>query len=129
MVLPPLTASLSWGSWPGISCNTLPPCWGSGQWYSCDTLRHGLGAVGSGPPATHCLTAWGQWAVGLLQCAAPLPYCGVSRCGVPCRGALHGSALRCGVPCCLVLCRVLLCPGVWLPLFTAVLAWGADGAG
>ena len=64
MVLPPLTASLPWGSGPGISCNTLPPClgqWavvllrhtaprpgGSGQWTSCNALPHCLGAVGSG---------------------------------------------------------------------------------
>ena len=24
-------------------------------------------------PAMHCLTAWGQWAVALLQCTAPVP--------------------------------------------------------
>ena len=33
----------------------------------------GQRAVGSGTPATHCLTAWGQWAVQLLQCTASLP--------------------------------------------------------
>ena len=32
-----------------------------------------LGAVGSGTPAIHYLTAWGQWAVELLQCTASLP--------------------------------------------------------
>ena len=32
-----------------------------------------LGAVGSATPATHCLTAWGQLAVQLLQCTASLP--------------------------------------------------------
>ena len=32
-----------------------------------------LGAVGSATPVTHCLTAWGQWAVQLLQCTASLP--------------------------------------------------------
>ena len=31
---------------------------GSGQWTSCNTLPHCLGAVGSGPPSVHCLTAW-----------------------------------------------------------------------
>ena len=30
MVLLPFSASLPWGSGPGISCNTLPPC--LGQW-------------------------------------------------------------------------------------------------
>ena len=55
------------------------------QCNSCNTLPHRLGAVGSGTPATHCHTAWGQWAVQLLQrtallhggiglqCTAPLP--------------------------------------------------------
>ena len=32
-----------------------------------------LGAVGSATPATHCLTALGQWAAELLQCTASLP--------------------------------------------------------
>ena len=26
--------------------------------------------VGNGTPATHCLIAWGQWAVQILQCTA-----------------------------------------------------------
>ena len=47
--------------------------WGSGQWNSCKALTYCLGAVGNGIPATHCLTAWGQWAVELLQCTASLP--------------------------------------------------------
>ena len=52
---------------------------GSGQWSSrscCNALLLCLGAVGSGTPALHCLTAWGQWAVKLpllLQCTASLP--------------------------------------------------------
>ena len=46
------------------------PAW---QCNSCSTLPHCLGAVGSGTPAMHCLTAWGQWAVDLLQCTASLP--------------------------------------------------------
>ena len=33
---------------------------------------HCMGAVGGGTPAIHCLTAWGQWAVKLLQCTASL---------------------------------------------------------
>ena len=40
---------------------------GSGQWTFVNALPHCLGAVSSGPPAIHCLTAWGQWAVDLLQ--------------------------------------------------------------
>ena len=63
---------------------------GSGQWNSCNTLPHylgavdsgtfalhcltALGAVGSGTSAMHCRTAWGQWAVEPLQCTASLPW-------------------------------------------------------
>ena len=50
---------------------TLPG--GSGQWNSCNTPSHCLGAVGSATPAMHCHTAWGQWAVQLLQCTATPP--------------------------------------------------------
>ena len=52
---------------------TAPLPGGSGQWTSCSTLPHCLGALGSGTPAIHCPTAWGQWAVELLQYTAPLP--------------------------------------------------------
>ena len=60
---------------------------GSGQCTSWYALPYCLGAVGSGTPTTHCLTAggvvgcatpamhchtaWGRWAVKLLQCAGP----------------------------------------------------------
>ena len=46
---------------------------GSGQWNSCNTPPHCLGAVGGATPAMHCLTAWGQGAVELLQLIASLP--------------------------------------------------------
>ena len=46
---------------------------GSGQCNSRSTLPHCLGAVGSGTPAIHCRTAWGQWAVELPQYTASLP--------------------------------------------------------
>ena len=36
-------------------------------------LPHCVGAVGSGTPAVHCLTAWGQWAVVPLWYTASLP--------------------------------------------------------
>ena len=32
-----------------------------------------MGAGGSGNDGTHCLTAWGLWAVELMQCTARLP--------------------------------------------------------
>ena len=63
------TASLAGGSGQCNSCNALPHCLGgSGQCNSCNALPHCPGAVGSGTPAIHCLTAWGQWAVQLVQC-------------------------------------------------------------
>ena len=40
---------------------------------SCKALPRRLGAVGSATPATHCLTAWGQWVVPVLQCTSALP--------------------------------------------------------
>ena len=63
----------------GVSCQanggqctaSLPG--GSGQWNSCNALPHCPGAVGSGTPAMHGLTALGQWTVQLLQCTASLP--------------------------------------------------------
>ena len=45
---------------------------GNGSWNSCNTLPHCLGAVCSATPAMHCRTAWGQWAVQLLQRTASL---------------------------------------------------------
>ena len=42
-------------------------------WNSCNGLPQFLGAVGSVTLAIHCLTAWGQWAVQLLQCTATPP--------------------------------------------------------
>ena len=44
---------------------------GSGQWNSCNTLPHCLGAVVSATSAMYPQTARGQWAVELLQCAGP----------------------------------------------------------
>ena len=35
---------------------------------------HCLGAVDGATPAMHCRTAWGQWAVQLVQCTASLPW-------------------------------------------------------
>ena len=69
------TASLHGGSGQWNSCNAPPSLpGGSGQCNSCNALPHCLGAVGSGTPAMHRLTAWGQWAVQLLQCTASLPW-------------------------------------------------------
>ena len=38
----------------------------SGQWDSCNTMRHYWGAIGSGSPLLHRLTRK-QWKVDLLQ--------------------------------------------------------------
>ena len=46
---------------------------GSGRGNSWNTLSHCLGAVGSATLAIHCLTAWGQWVVEVLQYTATLP--------------------------------------------------------
>ena len=90
----------AWGQWAVqlLQCTASLPA-GSGQWNSCNVrahqlvgrgilprrqglpkernscnaLPHGLGAVGSASPAMHCLAAWGQWAVQLLQFTASLP--------------------------------------------------------
>ena len=68
------TAPLPRGSGQCNSCNTLPHRLEAvRQRNSCNALPHSLGAVGSGTPAMHCLTTWGQWRVQPLQCTAPLP--------------------------------------------------------
>ena len=99
---------------------------GSGQWNSCNALPHCLGAVGSGPPAMHCPTAWGQWAVQFLQCTASLPggsgqcnscngvvWCGVVWCGVVWCGVVWCGVVWCGVVWCdVVYCAVLQCSAV-----------------
>ena len=46
---------------------TASPPGGGGQCNSINTLPYCLGALGSGTPATHRLTAWGQWVVQLLH--------------------------------------------------------------
>ena len=63
-------------------CTTSAFCVVHSAWCSaphctvCALLHccRGQGAVGSGTPAMHCPTAWGQWAVRLLQYTAPLPW-------------------------------------------------------
>ena len=70
------TASLPGGSGRCNSCNAMTASLpgGSGQCNFCNALPHYPGAAGSAPPAMHCLTARGQWAVQLLQCTASLPW-------------------------------------------------------
>ena len=46
---------------------------GNGQRNSCGTLPHCLGAVGSGSPTVYRHTAFGRWALDLLQHTAALP--------------------------------------------------------
>ena len=54
--------------------NTPPHCLGgTGQRNSCNAPSNCLEAVGPGTSAIHCCTAWGQWAVKLLQYTASLP--------------------------------------------------------
>ena len=67
------TASLprASGQWNSCICNTSL-LRGNGQRSSCNALPHCLWAVGSGAPALHRHTVWGQWAVQLLQRTASL---------------------------------------------------------
>ena len=72
----------------------------------------------------HCLTAWGKWAVELLQCSASLPggsgqWCGVVWCGVVWCGVVWCGVVWCGV----VWCGVVWCGVVWCGV-----VWCAEGA-
>ena len=97
---PAMHCLIAWGQWAVhlLQC-TATPSGGCGQWNSChsrahqlggqgslpkrrslskernpcNALPHCLGAVGNATPAMHCLDAWGQWVVELLQCTATLP--------------------------------------------------------
>ena len=60
------------GSGTGLLQRTATLPGGTGQCNSCDTLPHLLGVLGRGTAAIDCLTAWGQWVAGLLQCTASL---------------------------------------------------------
>ena len=71
--LPQRTASLLGGSGQCNSCHALPQCVGAVGVQLCNALPYRLGVVGSGTRAVHRQTAWGQWAVQLLQSTAPLP--------------------------------------------------------
>ena len=67
------TAALSEGSGQRNSCNALPHCLGAvGSGTPAMHCLIAPAAVGSAIPAMHCLTAWGQWAVQLLQYTAAL---------------------------------------------------------
>ena len=67
LVLLQRTASLPGGSGQWNSCNTLPHCLGAVGTGKPTMHCHCLGAVGTGTPAAHCFAAWGRWAVELLQ--------------------------------------------------------------
>ena len=122
------TASLPGGSGQWNSCNALPHCpGGSGQWNSCHTLPHCLGAVGSGTPATHCLTAWGQWAVDPLQYTAALPGGQWAVQLLQCTASLPGGSGQCNscnaLPHCLVWCGVVWCGVVWCGVVWCGVVW------
>ena len=71
------------------TADLVPLKFGLLAWASsvCYAPPHCLGPVGSGTPATHCLTAWGLWAVKLLLCTASLP--GGSGQGNTCNALPH----------------------------------------
>ena len=64
------SASMLGGSGQWNSCNALPPCPGAvGRVTAAKSYSN---AAGSATPPINCLTAYGQWAVELLQCTAAL---------------------------------------------------------
>ena len=83
----------AWGQWSAELLQRTASLPGDNeQWDSSNALLpnalpHCLGAVGSATPAAHCLIAWGQWAVGLLQRTASLPG-GTGQCN-PCNALPH----------------------------------------
>ena len=95
------------------ACRAAPPvpsAWCRTAWCSAPhctvcALLHcccGQGAVGTGTPAMHCRTAWGQWAVDLLQCTAPLPggsgQCNSCNALPHCPGAVGSATLAIHCP-------------------------------
>ena len=85
LCVPCCTVVVGRGQWAVelLQCTAALPG-GSGQWTSCNALPHYLGAVGSGPPAIDCLTAWGS---GQCNSCNALPHClGAVGSGPP---ALH----------------------------------------
>ena len=67
------TTTLPGGSGRCNSYNALPHCLGIGRRNTWHALPRRPGAVGSATPAMHCLTAWAQWAVELLQYSSSPP--------------------------------------------------------
>ena len=70
--------------------------WGNGQWNSCGTLLHCLGAQGSGTFVVHCRTALGQWAMELSRYTAALNWVSgqliTSSSLSHCLGTVHSGA-------------------------------------
>ena len=65
------TASLPGGSGKWSFCNALPRRQRAvGTGTPTMHFTHCLGATGSQSPAMHCPSAWGKWAVEILQCNA-----------------------------------------------------------
>ena len=105
------------------------------------------GAPPPPPPGIHCLTAWGQWAVHLLQHSAlvaggsgqcnscnAMPHClgvwcGVVWCGVVWCGVVWCGVVWCGVVWCgVVWCGVVWCGVVWCGVVWCGVVWCAEGA-
>ena len=60
--------------WSVDLLSTPPHCLGSsGQWIDFNTLPRCTGAAGGGTSTIHCLGAWVQWKVVLLEHGAPSP--------------------------------------------------------
>ena len=80
------------------------------------------GAVGSATPAMHCLTAWGQRAVQLLQYTAALPGGRWAVQLLQCTASLPGGSGKCNF--CNALPHCLGAVGSGTPAMHCLTAWG-----
>ena len=119
------TAALPGGSGQCNSCNAMPHCpGGSGQCNSnsCHAPPHCLGAVGGATSSMHGLTAWGQWAVQLLQCTASVPWGQWEVEVLQCTASLPGGSGQCNS--CNALPHCLGAVGSGTPAMHRLNAWG-----
>ena len=119
------TAALLGGSGQCNSCNAMPHCLGavgSATPNSCHALPHCLGAAGGATSTMHGLTAWGQWAVQLLQCTAPVPWGQWEVEVLQCTDSLPGGSGQCNS--CNALPHCLGAVGSGTPAMHLLNAWG-----
>ena len=118
------TASLPSGQWAVqlLQCSASL-AGGSVQPNSSNTLPHCPGAVGNGTPAIHCHTAWGQWAVELVQCTDCLTAWGQWAVQLlQCTASLPSGSRQCNS--CNALPHCLWAVGSGTPAMLCPTAWG-----